>query len=107
MVNNNNKQQKSIDVSHEWWKHKNQIFALFIFFLLADYETPALPEDLEHVQFEYDKISDEESLKRAREFYKIASARRTIRYFSPDPVPNEIIREIIKAAGIYIICVPL
>ncbi|XP_032678930.1 iodotyrosine deiodinase 1 [Odontomachus brunneus] len=60
---------------------------------------PALPRDLKHVPYQYVKLSPEESIARASEFYRIAAARRTLRFFSADPVPKEIIREIIKAAG--------
>jgi len=38
-------------------------------------------------------------LARALEFYRIVAARRTLRFFSADPVPKEVIREIIRAAG--------
>ncbi|XP_076175985.1 iodotyrosine deiodinase isoform X2 [Ptiloglossa arizonensis] len=64
-----------------------------------DDEEPALPKDLEHIPYEYKKFSEVEILCRASEFYKIVAARRTIRFFSPDPVSKEVIREIIKAAG--------
>ncbi|XP_053984306.1 iodotyrosine deiodinase isoform X1 [Hylaeus volcanicus] len=66
---------------------------------LGDSEEPALPKDLEHIPYEYKKSSESEMLRRASEFYKIVAARRTIRFFSPDPVPKEVIHEIIKAAG--------
>ncbi|XP_076625009.1 iodotyrosine deiodinase isoform X2 [Colletes latitarsis] len=66
---------------------------------LEDSEEPVLPKDLEHILYEYKKFSEAEILCRASEFYKIVAARRTIRFFSPDPVPKEVIREIIKAAG--------
>ncbi|XP_043250468.1 iodotyrosine deiodinase 1 [Colletes gigas] len=66
---------------------------------LEDSEEPVLPKDLEHILYEYKKFSEAEILHRASEFYKIVAARRTIRFFSPDPVPKEVIREIIKAAG--------
>lgn len=59
----------------------------------------ALPEDLKHVPYEYEKPTEAELMKRANEFYKKMLARRTLRFFSDDPVPREVIREIIKAAG--------
>lgn len=64
-----------------------------------DQEEPALPKDLKHVPYRYTRLSEKESLARAMEFYRIAAARRTLRFFSPDPVPKEVIYEIIKAAG--------
>ncbi|KAK9510072.1 hypothetical protein O3M35_004934 [Rhynocoris fuscipes] len=60
---------------------------------------PALPIDLKHIPLSYTKISPEESLKRTEEFFKLMSNRRTVRFFSPEPVPVEIIRNIIMTAG--------
>ncbi|XP_070162200.1 iodotyrosine deiodinase isoform X2 [Polyergus mexicanus] len=62
-------------------------------------EEPALPKDLKHIPYEYVRLPEKETLSRASEFYQIAAARRTLRYFSADPVPKEVIREIIRAAG--------
>ncbi|XP_076230994.1 iodotyrosine deiodinase [Calliopsis andreniformis] len=67
--------------------------------VLEDDEEPALPKDLKHIPYKYEKVSEAELLSRASEFYRITAARRTIRFFSPDPVPKEVIHEIIKAAG--------
>lgn len=64
-----------------------------------DRDAPALPSDLEHVPYLYTRPSEEESLKRAREFYELAFARRSIRFFSADPIPKEVIHELIRAAG--------
>ncbi|KZC07734.1 PREDICTED: iodotyrosine deiodinase 1 [Dufourea novaeangliae] len=66
---------------------------------LEDSEEPALPKDLKHIPCVYAKPSEVEILHRASEFYKTVAARRTIRFFSPDPVPKEVIHDIIKAAG--------
>ncbi|XP_012141077.1 iodotyrosine deiodinase isoform X3 [Megachile rotundata] len=66
---------------------------------LEDSEEPALPKDLEHVPYKYTKPSEAELLSRASKFYKIVAARRSIRFFSSDSVPKEVIHEIIKAAG--------
>lgn len=63
-------------------------------------EEPALPKDLKHIPYRYVRLPEKESLSRASEFYQMAAARRTLRYFSADPVPKEVIREIIRAAGI-------
>lgn len=63
-------------------------------------EEPALPRDLKHIPYQYVRLSEKELLARALKFYQLAAARRTLRYFSADPIPKEIIREIIRAAGI-------
>lgn len=43
--------------------------------------------------------SDAEMIERARLFYEQASMRRTCRFFSPDPVPREVIEYAVRAAG--------
>ncbi|KAK6632364.1 hypothetical protein RUM44_007406 [Polyplax serrata] len=59
----------------------------------------ALPKDLKHIPFKYNKPSKEKSIERANEFYNCMNARRTIRHFSSEPVPQEVIHSIIKTAG--------
>src|SRR5918996_1702461 len=46
-----------------------------------------------------DSRSDDELLRRAREFYEAMQRRRTIRDFSDRPVPREVIEYCIRAAG--------
>src|SRR6478752_367816 len=43
--------------------------------------------------------TDDEILRRVREFWEIVQRRRTIRDFSKHPVPREIIDDCIRAAG--------
>ena len=60
----------------------------------------ALPWDLEHVPLEFKRMSVEDTMQRSLEFYTFMNARRTVRFFSTDPVPADVIRNIIRAAGI-------
>lgn len=60
---------------------------------------PTLPRDLKHIPYHYVRKTEKELLARATEFYRIAAARRTLRFFSEDPIPKEVIREVIRAAG--------
>lgn len=60
---------------------------------------PAFPPDLQHIPLNFDKMSIEKSLQKSEEFYELMNKRRTVRHFSNDPVPKEIIHNIIKAAG--------
>ena len=48
---------------------------------------------------DYQKISPDEMKKRAREFYQMMKRRRTIRQFSPEPIPREIIEHALLTAG--------
>lgn len=61
--------------------------------------TSALPEDLEHVPFEFTRLPEQESIQRAKDFYIFMNTRRTIRSFSKDPVSPEIIHYIVRTAG--------
>jgi len=56
-----------------------------------------MPDFLPHTQ--YQKIPVDEMKRRASGFYKELKKRRTVRDFSSDPVPKEIIENCIKAAG--------
>ncbi|XP_012287054.1 iodotyrosine deiodinase 1 isoform X2 [Orussus abietinus] len=64
-----------------------------------DTDEPVLPKDLKSIPFKYVRPSEGEMVQRSIEFYNIASARRTLRFFSSDPVPPEVIHNIIRTAG--------
>jgi iodotyrosine deiodinase len=51
------------------------------------------------VPFEYDRIDPAEALARSREFTQTMEARRSIRLFSPEPVPRELIDNALTVAG--------
>ncbi|KAL0831730.1 hypothetical protein ABMA28_001273 [Loxostege sticticalis] len=60
---------------------------------------PALPEDTPHIPYQPPRRCDEEVLKRSQEFYELMAQRRTVRAFSPEPIPDEVLENIIKTAG--------
>lgn len=63
-----------------------------------------IEEDVvKHVPFEFKRLAPEESVQRSKEFYELMNKRRTLRFYSPDPVPIEVIHNIIKTAGIYLL----
>ncbi len=47
----------------------------------------------------YQEVPEEEMRQRAEEFYREMNRRRTVRQFSPRPVPREVIENCIRAAG--------
>jgi len=55
--------------------------------------------DLKHVPLEFNRLPAKTSEIRSQEFFELMNTRRTVRFFSPDPIPIEIIRNIIKTAG--------
>jgi nitroreductase len=56
-------------------------------------------DEYPHIPYEFETISQEESIERSTEFYKRMNKRRSIRYFSDKGVPFEIIENIIRTAG--------
>ena len=61
---------------------------------------PPLHEaDTLHVPHKFERLSEEVMLQRAKEYYQLLNKRRSIRQFSSDPVPLEVINDIIRAAG--------
>jgi iodotyrosine deiodinase len=47
----------------------------------------------------FERLNDQTQLARAHEFYHRMARRRTVRHFSPEPVPFELIRLAIQTAG--------
>lgn len=60
----------------------------------------ALPENLAHVPLStYIRYPEEEMVKRSTDFYQEMNRRRTLRFYSSEPVPEEVIKNIIRTAG--------
>ena len=55
--------------------------------------------DHEHVPFHIAKYSEEVSIQRSRDFYKLCNGRRSVRFFSDKDVPIEVIENIVHTAG--------
>ncbi|XP_068623009.1 iodotyrosine deiodinase [Battus philenor] len=60
---------------------------------------PALPSDTPHVPYQPPARPDCELVQRSREFYELMATRRTVRRFSTEPIPQEVLDNIIKTAG--------
>ncbi len=54
----------------------------------------------EFIPLEFKRLSPEEQQRRAVELYELMKRRRTVREFSPEPVPFELIELVIKTAGV-------
>ena len=55
--------------------------------------------DYRPVPLEYERLSEELALDRSREFLSLMQARRSIRRFSTEPVPWELVENALRAAG--------
>ena len=53
----------------------------------------------EHIPLRFERLTTEEQIRRAREFYALMNRRRTVRSFSSEPVPYELIETAIRTAG--------
>jgi iodotyrosine deiodinase len=60
---------------------------------------PLHPADTPHLPYEPARLPVPEMIARSREYYETLNRRRSVRFFSKDPVPVEVIENIVKAAG--------
>ncbi|XP_068135651.1 iodotyrosine deiodinase 1 [Hyperolius riggenbachi] len=56
-------------------------------------------ENLLHIPFSPVRYSEQEMVNRTKEFYEMLNQRRSVRFISDEPVPREVINNIIRAAG--------
>ncbi|XP_051517866.1 iodotyrosine deiodinase-like [Myxocyprinus asiaticus] len=56
-------------------------------------------EELHHVPYSPPRYSAAEMLKRSEKFYSLMNLRRSVRFISPEPVPKEVIDNVIRTAG--------
>ncbi|KAM6467245.1 iodotyrosine deiodinase 1 isoform 1-T1 [Liasis olivaceus] len=55
--------------------------------------------ELAHVPFSTERYSEEDMVKRSKDFYELLNKRRSVRSISDEPVPREVIDNVIKTAG--------
>jgi nitroreductase len=58
-----------------------------------------MTEKPKFIPLEFDRLSPEEQLRRAEDFYEIMNRRRTVRHFSSEPVPRALIEWAIRTAS--------
>src|SRR5881398_3343083 len=51
------------------------------------------------VPLEFERLPECEALARSRDFLELMQRRRSVRHFSDEPVPHELIENAIRAAG--------
>ena len=51
------------------------------------------------IELSFNRLSSEEQKNRSDEFYELMNRRRTVRDYSDEPVPFELIEKAIKTAG--------
>jgi nitroreductase len=56
-------------------------------------------EKYKHIPFRFHRLAPEEQSRRALDFLELMKRRRTVRTFSPEPVPYELIETSIRTAG--------
>ena len=56
-------------------------------------------ENAQHIPFKHKPRTEEEMLKRSKQFYQLMNERRSLRFFSDRPVPIEVIENIVHTAG--------
>lgn len=71
----------------------------FYFLAEADEEWQGLDENVAHVPFFAERYSEAEMIKRSQTFYELLNKRRSVRFLSDEPVPREVIDNVIRTAG--------
>ncbi|NXK87460.1 IYD1 deiodinase, partial [Formicarius rufipectus] len=64
-----------------------------------DEEWQGLEENVAHVPFTAERYSEAEMIKRSQTFYELLNKRRSVRFLSDEPVPREVIDNVIRTAG--------
>ncbi|XP_050678057.1 iodotyrosine deiodinase isoform X1 [Leptidea sinapis] len=64
-----------------------------------DFLTSAIPENTPYIPYKPIRRSTEEIINRSREYYELMATRRTVRSFSTEPIPQDVLDNIIKTAG--------
>ena len=71
----------------------------------VEYDQPtAHEEETPHVPFKSERYSHQDMIERSKRFYEDINKRRTIRYFSDEPVPRAVIENLIRTAG-KVVCI--
>ena len=58
-----------------------------------------MPKTPKFVPLDFTRLTEEEQRRRARELYELMTRRRTVRAFSSEPVPMELIEWAVRTAG--------
>ncbi|KAL6076363.1 Nitroreductase family protein [Balamuthia mandrillaris] len=56
-------------------------------------------EEASHVPFVHERLSEQEAIQRSQQFYELMNKRRSVRMFSKESVPFEVIENAILTAG--------
>ncbi|XP_055043849.2 iodotyrosine deiodinase [Misgurnus anguillicaudatus] len=56
-------------------------------------------DNLTHIPYTPPRYAAAEMLERSEKFYSLMNLRRSVRFISPEPVPREVINNVIRAAG--------
>lgn len=67
----------------------------------GDWEDSIEEEDLPHVPYSPTRYPEEMMLERSKAFYTLLNQRRSVRFISPEPVPREVIDNVIHTAGMW------
>ncbi|XP_075452675.1 iodotyrosine deiodinase 1 isoform X2 [Ascaphus truei] len=62
-------------------------------------EWQGLEENIMHVPFSPTRFPENEMFRRSKELFELLNQRRSVRFISDEPVPREVIDNIIKTAG--------
>ncbi|XP_074165670.1 iodotyrosine deiodinase 1 [Sminthopsis crassicaudata] len=84
---------------HQPWVDEDLKDNTELHFIEDDDELHESEENLEHVPFSSPRFPESEMIKRSQEFYELLNQRRSVRFISDEPVPRQVIDNVIKTAG--------
>jgi len=67
--------------------------------VVKEYNHPLHADDRPHIPYKAKKYSKSEMLSRSKDFYELLNARRSVRFFSDEDVPLEVIKNVVQTAG--------
>ncbi|XP_077367086.1 iodotyrosine deiodinase [Festucalex cinctus] len=62
-------------------------------------DVSAHDDDVEHVPFGLERHDEEQMRRRSESFYALMNRRRSVRFISPEPVPRDVIENVVRTAG--------
>lgn len=74
-------------------------FCLSTFLEDGDWADSNEDEDLLHVPYSPPRYPEETMLARSKDLYTLMNQRRSVRFISPEPFPQEVIDNVIRTAG--------
>jgi len=68
-------------------------------FTLRRCDLPAMVPANDHLPLSFERYTETAMMARARDFHRLMDRRRSVRHFSPEPVPFDLVAELVRTAS--------